>query len=247
MDQNKLFLQLGLSEKEQKVYRVLLQLGASPIRVIAAATKINRGTVFECLKSLKTRGLVTYYHQETHQHFIAEPPEKLTDLVDDQVRSLKALRQDVLAALPDLRALTAVSDQPPLVRQYEGAKGVRTILLDVLTTVEEQFDKEYLVYSSADIKKYLYEGFPEFSDERIRRKIRVKVLSIGSGGELRGLDERKWLSRERSSPTYVILYGNRTAMISVNAARQPVGVVIEDQGITQTQRIIFTSLWNLLP
>ncbi|MBI4414697.1 MAG: TrmB family transcriptional regulator [Candidatus Kerfeldbacteria bacterium] len=245
--QNHILSDLGLSEKEQKVYRSLLGLGAAPVRTIAAATKINRGTVFECLKTLKERGLVTYYHQETHQHFVAEPPEKLTDLVDDRLRNLKQLREDVLAAIPDLRALVGPTDRPPLVRSYEGAKGMRTILLDVLTTVEEQFEKEYLVYSSADIKAYLYDAFPAFSDERISKKIRVKVLSIGSGGELRGLDERKWLSRERHSPTYVILYGNRMALISVNAARQPVGVVIEDQGITQTQRIIFTSLWNALP
>ncbi len=238
---------IGLSDKETAVYLALLRLGASPVRSIATATKINRGTVFACLKTLRERGLVTYYHQATHQHFVAEPPEKLAEVVDASVRDLKTARQRLVEALPDLRSLIAHPDTPPLVRNYEGTTGMRTILSDVLAVMDDQFEKEYLVYSSADIKKYLYQSFPEFSDERIRRKIRVKVLSIGSGGELRGLDERKWLSQKSSSPTYVILYGDRMALISVTTERQPVGVVIEDAGITQTQRIIFTSLWRLLP
>lgn len=238
---------IGLAEKEVRVYLALLKLGAAPVRAVAEASGINRGTAFECLKALRDRGLVTYYHKATHQHFVAEPPEKLLDVLDDSVRAQQRLRQEAQTLLPDLQAMSGTGAAKPVVRFYEGNRGMKSILQDVLATMRGASEKEYLVYSASDIKRYLYESFSEFSDERIALGIRVRVISIGGGGELRGLDERRWLHQAEGAPTYIIIYDDKTALISVNAAKQPIGVVMEDRGIAETQRTVFQALWNALP
>jgi len=70
--------------------------------------------------------------------------------------------------------------------------------------------------------------------------------SSARGGELAGLDERKWMAREHSAPTYILIYNGKVAMISLSATGEPVGVVIEDEALYTTQAMIFNKLWETL-
>ena len=72
------------------------------------------------------------------------------------------------------------------------------------------------------------------------------MISIGRGGELVGLDERKWLSEEESSPTYILIYSGKVAMISLDATGSPVGVIVGNEGLYQTQKMVFEKLWRVL-
>ncbi|HLC89682.1 MAG TPA: TrmB family transcriptional regulator, partial [Patescibacteria group bacterium] len=104
----------------------------------------------------------------------------------------------------------------------------------------------YYVYSSATVKKYLYQVYPNFSKDRVAGSIKVKVISIGPGGQTVGLDERKWLSQEAGAPTYTLIYGGKIAMIAVNSDNRPIGILIEDKNIFQTQKMIFEFTWSKL-
>jgi hypothetical protein len=92
----------------------------------------------------------------------------------------------------------------------------------------------------------LYKNFKNFSEERIKKGIRVKVIALGSGGNLRGLDERKWLKEEQENPTYIIIYDNKTAYISLNNRGKTFGVVIESDGVAGMQKLIFKNLFKTL-
>ncbi len=43
-----------------------------------------------------------------------------------------------------------------------------------------------------------------------------------------------------------MMYGGKTAYISLDAKEEPVGVVIENEGVYQTQKLIFDQLWQTL-
>ena len=64
----KIFEQLGFSDNEEKVYLHLLKNGSGSIRQIAGDTGINRGTVYEALKELSDRGLVSHSQKKQRQH-----------------------------------------------------------------------------------------------------------------------------------------------------------------------------------
>ena len=96
------------------------------------------------------------------------------------------------------------------------------------------------------MRQYLYEDFPTFSDVRVAKGISVKVIALGEGGELRGLDERKWLQDTSKTPTYIIIYPGKTAYVSLDAKGEPVGAVIENDGVYETQRLIFDQVWQSL-
>lgn len=238
---------LGLPEKASKLYLALLPLGPQPVRKIATAANLNRGTTYDILKILIQAGLVSYYHQNKHQYFIAENPRRLLTIIAERQHSLMDLTKEVQQLLPMLTGLKEQNRQP-MVRSFEGTAGVKQILEDVLSTVGRQKNKLYYVYASPTIGQHLYQAWPEFIATRIKKKINVQVISLGSGGNLYGLDERRWISTNNSPiPTYTIIYDSKMAMISLDSAGSLVGLIIQHQGLVKTQETVFQTLWQILP
>ncbi|PIR97023.1 MAG: transcriptional regulator [Candidatus Doudnabacteria bacterium CG10_big_fil_rev_8_21_14_0_10_41_10] len=242
--------QFGLDEKQISVYLSLISLGPSPVRAISLKSNVNRGTTYDILKALIKDGLVSYYQQygkeSKKQYFVAEPPEKIVSAIEKRITDLGALKDSVKAKLPELESLYEKSGAKPVSKYYEGSLGLRIILQDVISTMGEQTEKDYFVYSSADIRNYLYKAYPNYTRDRIKNKISVKVIAFGRGGEEQGLDERRWISKEHGAPTYILIYGNKVAMISVAANKDPVGVIIEDRALYETQKMIFEFTWEKL-
>lgn len=238
--------QLGFTEKEVSVYLALLNQGPSSVRSIASEAKVNRGTTYDILKSLIKKGLVSYYHQDTHQYFLAEDPERLNNLVNDKIDALAHSKKDLEHLMPEFKTLYNKPEAKPVVKYYEGPKGIKVILEDVLNVVAEAEEKQYYVYSASDVRKHLYKDFPNFAKERIKLKIRCQVMAVGSGGELWGMDERKWISKDAGSPTYIIIYQGRMAMISLNKQGQTMGIIISDEGIWKTNKMIFEHIWQTI-
>lgn len=238
--------QLGFSDKDTAVYLACLRLGPSPVRKIAQAAGINRGTTYDILRELIARGLVSYYHQQKKQYFIAEDPGKLQEVVRHKVEELEATRLALAEVVPRLRSMHDTAGGKPVARFSEGHAGVKGILADVIAACQAAGVKEYAVYSSAVIREHLYKLYQNFTKDRIKAGIQVKVIALGPGGETRGLDERKWLKTEAPAPTYQIIYPGKLALITVDGGGVPMGVTIEDPNLSQTQRVLFDALWEKL-
>lgn len=242
----------GLSEKEVAVYLSLIELGSSSVRTISNKAKVNRGTTYDILKSLISMGVVSYYNKESKQYFIAERPETLLTVIDKKQENLKEVRGDIEESLPLFKTLFENQGGKPSVKLYEGLIGIRHILEDVLKSMDLVKDKTYYVYSSATVRKNVHMAMKDFSKKRVRRRIKVKTISLGEGGGLVGFDERKWMElpntkgQEILRPTYEIIYNKKVAHISLDNADNPVGVVIENDEIYETQKLIFESNWKNL-
>lgn len=249
----------GLNEKETSVYLALIALGPSPVRLVSAKSGVNRGTTYDILKALIALGLVSYYNKQSHQYFAPESPEKLVSALEEKQQNIESLKTEVKRELPNLKLLFEKKGGKPAVKLYEGLKGLKSILEDVLETVGREKNKAYYVYSSASLRKDVYKAMPKFSDTRKQKKISVKTIALGEGGQLVGMDERKWLFSEnradQANPTgrkndlratYEIIYVGKVAHISLDDASNPVGVVIQNQAIFETQKVIFESLWEKL-
>lgn len=236
----------GFTDKEILVYLTLLKLGSATIRGLSATTNINRTTIHAMLRTLGDHGLVSFVDKEKRRYFAAEPPDHLLGALKIKQNDLEQTRADIEKILPELKSLYEKSEFKPKVKYFEGDSGVRTILQDVLDATAATERKRYYVYSSSTIRDTLLRVFPEYNDERIRRNIRVQTISIGPGGMLHGLDERKWLSQAESSPTYTLIYAGKVALVSLDKSGESLGVVVEDQNTYKTQTMIFKHLWEKL-
>jgi sugar-specific transcriptional regulator TrmB len=242
MEIDQLLKQFGLSDKEIKVYLALLESGSASVRKLADKTNVNRGTVYDVLKDLKELGLAAYYHKSTKQFFTAEDPSRLVDVLDNKVQNLENIRTEISAVIPQLKSLQAKAGDKPVVKYYEGSSGIKTILNDVL----ENAGKAYCVFSSSTIRPFIYKALPTFTKQRIKKQISVQSIAIGHSGSKDGLAEVRSLSAKEGSPTYILIYNGKVAMISVNSKNQPLGLIIEDAAIHQTQKQLFDFIWQSL-
>lgn len=236
---------IGFSDKYSQVYLTLLRLGPSSVRGLAEASGINRGTAYDALKWLEERGLVSFYEKEAKQYFVAEDPERLRDVLERRTLEVNEAERSLASFIPELKSLYHKGGERPVARYFERDE-LHLILEDVLSTCESRGDLLYRIYSTAGVREFLYDQFPTFSDVRVAKGIRVKAIAVGDGGELRGLDERKWLKMPLSKPTYMIIYPGKTASISLDAKEEPMGVVIENEGVCEMQRTVFEEVWKHL-
>src|SRR3989344_943757 len=238
--------QLGFSEKEITVYLSLLKGGPSSVRTLAQISGINRGTTYDILKSLKENGLVSFYHKDTKQFFVAEDPSALHKNLEHRIDNLEEVRGQLNHIIPELKSLFNEAGDKPVVKYYEGYSGIKIVLSDVLETTEISKEKLYYVFSSDAIRDYLYKAFPNFTKERIRKKIKVRAIGIGHKGTIAQLAEKKSLNAKKSSPTYILIYPGKVAMISINSLKQPLALIIEDEALFVTQQQVFDFIWNSL-
>ena len=243
-----LLLKLGLEQKAAEIYLTVLKSGPSSLRKIAERSGINRGTVYNILKDLLARGLVEQFDKEKKQHFVASDPEKLLEELKRQEVELAQSKQAVTNLLPELKSLYNDAGNKPKVQYFEGPKGVKNILQDLLGTLKALPEQQrlYQVYSSDEVKSFLYECYPEFTEERIKNEIKVEVISLSPGGQLCGLDQRKWLEGAQDAcPTYILLYAGKVALIT-KAQTEVMTVLIDSPEIARTQQVIFSALWKKL-
>ncbi len=239
--------QLGLSSREIDIYLALLKSGSASIRDIAAQSGINRGSTYETLKELANKGIVSYFPKGKRRIFSAEPPEKLLDIAEEKRQLLESGIEEMKHRLiPQLNHLKPDFNTGN-VRFYEGDSGIEIVLRDILNTVAQQEEKIYSVFSSKLIRQHLYRPFPNYTQQRIRRNINVRVIAIGDGGEDADLSERKWIdAKGRIDASYIAIYPPKVAMISLASRDYPVAVVMESREIAAAQQIIFDTLWSTL-
>jgi len=235
---------IGLSDKEIKIYLGLLEYGGISVRSLAELTGLNRGTTYDVLKRLRELGLASYYEQDTKQKFVAEDAEKLIKLASDREAEIKAAKDKISALIPELRSLEDKSGSRPTMKVYEGRRGIRTILEDLLSSFDG--GGEYYVYSARKGSEDIKEAFPDFTEKRIVKKIGVKAISLAEGGKTHGLDERRWLGCNDESATFILIYRDRCAFISRDSKSDPIGAIIENKMIYETQKKIFLALWKFL-
>lgn len=239
---------LGFNPKETQVYQFLLKSGQASIRQVAAGTDINRGTVYEALKKLSARGLVSRSRHRNQEHFQVQDPKMLEVLVAEETRRAEELKNQLDQQLPEMLAMYAADANRPTAKIYEGNSGIRFVMEDLLAAMGKMKERErlYRVYSAANIRNHLYAHFKTFNAERVKLGIRVKAIALGEGGELYGLDERRWLTTNQGAPAYIIIYGYKLAVISLSGAGLPIAVLLEDRGVAETQKLIFDALWGKL-
>lgn len=248
MTVQKLLLEMGFSAAEAETYWALLNLETVSIRKVAAQSGINRGTTYEAIKKLISAGLVNARKSGEREYFSAESPEKIYDLIRDRRKDLWQVQQQAQKLVPELLAKKARPQGRPLVRYFEGDEGVVAVLRDVLQTCGRMEKPEYYVYSSRPLRQYLYRKFPQFTERRTKEGISVKVIAVGEGGDPAAISERKWLPEAGGSEisSYMIIYGDKVANISISSDYTPYAVVVEDAGSAAMQRLLFGRLWDAL-
>ena len=243
------FRDIDLEPRDKLVYETLYRLDRSSLRVIAKTTNLNRGTVYEIIKKLLKIGLVTFTQTGARRYYTAAPPDALVSFLRDrreQLRHTEAAAVDYAAQLASRRDIPGTDGY--FASFYEGDEGVAAILRDVLQSTQGLDRKEYYAISSRHLSTFLYNNFKSFSRQRAQSDIFVRVISDAPPREKLVLAERRQLPASGETLNgYTLIYGDKTALLSIDDANVLSAIVITDPGVANMQRLIFDQLWQSLP
>lgn len=232
------FKNLGLTEKEAKVYLSCIEKGSAPVSHIAEGAGINRVTTYTILEKLIQKGLVSHFTKNKVKYFASTDPEIVVEEYEKRAVDLKK-------ALPNLKRLTGQTSHPKI-RYFEGLDGIKTIYADTLTS-----KTEILNYSnSEEIRNNWPEYDKEYVEKRARKKIFLKGISPEDSAGIRVHAEDQKYNREiRLVPkeefdftNEINIYDDKVAIISFKD--ELIGMIIESPEIANSQRAIFHMCWQ---
>lgn len=236
-------IQLGLSEKEAKVYAAALEIGASTADELAKHTKINRSTTYVQLQELMHFGLMSTFKKGKKTYFAPESPHNLGRIIERKHRELDQQEHLLESFVPELLSLYNTAGVRPIVRSFEGKEGLITMRNEVCNTSEKNI---YIMISYGHLQTLLNEKeLARFTEQRIKKGIRSRVLYAKEGVDLE-LDELQELKRidAKKFPfeSDIYIYGNNVALTSYNGA--VTGIIIESASISRTLRSMFVMVWE---
>jgi sugar-specific transcriptional regulator TrmB len=231
---------LGLNNKEARVYTNLLQSGESTAYRIAELTGIKRPTVYVILEELRLKGLVLKIPYVKKQIFSAKSPYELFAESEEKLERARSI-------MPQLLALTK-SESKPKTFLFEGVEGYREA---INMGVEEMEDKEILGFYSktseatAKVLEAMEENF-----ER-RRKLNIKTKGVVPNHEsMNGIENRysNWEIKKipmemYSTESAIEMTENYVKIFSKNLNT----VVIKDKEISEMFIQIFNIVWANQP
>jgi len=234
---------IGLNEKQAKIYLACLELGPSSVGEIAKKAGIKRTSAYTIIESLLEQGLISKFQDKKGGKFIAEKPEKLIEKLKQQQKTLESV-------LPQLQAITNQGGIKPEVRFYQGKQGIISVYQDTLSCNQNQ---EILSLGSAeDIYNLLPDYIPEYLKKRIKNKIKMRAIVQDSlKARQHAKHDKQELRQTKLVPAHIFnltieknIYADKTALMSFR--NFPMGIIMKSPQIAKSEKAIFELLWNLL-
>jgi sugar-specific transcriptional regulator TrmB len=232
--------QVGLNDKEAKIYLLLLEYDSVLASTISRKSGIKRTTVYMVLESLKKKGYVTVFEKSKTLYFKALDPDLILEDFDAKYRQIKQ-------TIPELKKLSKIFKARPNVQYFEGPTGLIRMMDDTLTAS----NNELLVWSSVDLawSGPIADYFPEYINRRIEKGIWVKGIFIETdiSKQYKDLQEENlreicYLPGDKFPfENEINIYDNKLNIISF---KDEIGVIIENEEIANTQKTIFNLAWE---
>ncbi len=229
---------LGLTDKESKVYLACLELGSAPVSNISKNAKINRVTTYDILEKLIHKGFINYLTKNKIKYFSAVKPDSIYKIT-------KQKTDDLRKALPELKRMHGETPHPRI-RYFEGLNGIKAIYEDSLTSKSNILN----FANSEEIRTHWPEYDKEYVEKRAAKKIYLKgIAPLDKAGLKVHSENKKYYRNIKLIPrnkygfsNEINIYDNKVSIISFNEGL--IGMIIESKEIADTQRVIFKMVWE---
>ena len=236
-------LSMGFSEKEANVYLALLELGKGAVSNIARKAGLNRTTGYHILDSLAGKGLVSISGKEPLQEYVAESPERITELLKAKFEEYEKYLNQAKQTVPQLKSFHNVSDRPK-VRFYEGKQGLIDVYEDTLNSREP-----ILAYANIEAMDKALPGYFEgYYKRRTKKGIKIRAIFPENPQSIFRTSRNKAEARESVlvpedryyfSPE-INIYNNKVMVASL---KERLGIIIESTEIADAMKKIFELAW----
>lgn len=240
-----LFQNLGLNEKETRVWLKLLELGAQPVSVIAKHADLARSSMYAIMEKLKRTNLVEEFDRSGIRYVKCIRPREIAGILKTHERTIEQTLLELEHALPQLEKLENKLSITPTVRFYEGKKAVMKMYEAVI-----QENGFFAYFNPAVVSAVMPEYYFRLAEMLEKRNGEAKELLI-AGEKAQQYKKRfeselhkiKFLPYGAEFFSDTIICKNKIFMISYGD-KQMSGTEITNPALAQTQRAVFEELWK---
>jgi len=240
MEFNKL-KDVGLNEKEIKIYVKLLDLNEATVSKIAKETNINRSLLYFILFGLEKKGFVSYFIKNNIKYYRPVEPEKILNLIEEKKKSFELI-------LPELIDRVKLNKTRPVIEILEGKEGIKTILNEIL-----RLKQDWFAFNVPGMgPKILGDWVHSYEKERQKLGIKLKVLMVESeqglerGREFSKMKNTrvKYLGKNYESPSSNYIYSDRLVIIFWYP-EFPFAIRIIDSNLVKSYKKYFNEMWKI--
>lgn len=237
MNLEKELQEIGLPEKEAKVYIAMLELGRATAQDIAKKSEVNRATTYFVMESLMKKGLASAIDEGSRQYFLPEDPSQLEAIFERQRIEFEARRERVAGLVAELSERNATKTKKPVVKYYLGKEGILRMAKHGFKYAKGE--SLYTVFSKEELDKYITK-----EESRKARELRVKhhiearglcnalEVPVAESGDVIIAIPKK----VHNFPGDITVYEDTIQLISYE---DMVGIVIENKNIATTLRSLY--------
>ncbi len=240
--------ELGLTDKEAKVYIALLEHGQATAQEIAARSGVNRATTYVMLDSLLKRGLVSTVEKDKRTLFLIEEPFSLLKGLEEEKDELESRIAKARKLIPELQLVYNLSRDRSKVRLLEGRESLRIIRKDIVRSKSKEV---CMIVNAGHAMREGQEDEESFAADLERRGIRRRILEASSGSVTTPSGvaasksiERITVSQDSLPITSEIILYNENKVVLMPYSGGFLAVVIENQDIYNTMKTLFEAAWN---
>ena len=240
---------IGLDQKDIKIYLMTLELGSSPASSVARRVGIPRNTTRFILDGLVKQGLVNKSKRANTQYYTPEEPKNLIKILE--MRRNKA-NSEIDAQIDDLNSVMAELDSKfrpestkPKVTFYEGDDGLIKVYEDTLKAKDNLFS-----FASFDsLHGVLPDYFKTYYKRRVKNKIFMRSIHPATKKAFEKTSSDKSEMRESllipvdkyDFKPEIQIYNNK---LSITSLTEKLGIIIESQEIHDAMKVIFELAWK---
>ncbi len=238
---------LGLSEKEARIYLALLQLGPATPYKMSKRAHLKRPTAYVIAEELLEKGFVIQAPGEKHT-YIARPPEVIFDEFEKKIGESRK-------HLPELRSLRGGIAEKPSVLYFEGVEGIRQALFHRIQELGNTeilgfyADPEYASVALLPVTK-------EFNEYLAPHNIKVRGF-VTDTKELKEMGFDKFFNLQDPAAAAINAKIVGKDIYSSNASFEfypkfikiiffdtAIAIIIESETVAKALRQIFEMLWS---
>ena len=233
----------GLSDRQLKVYKVLLKLGRGTVAEVMREARMNRTTGYSVLDSLVGKGLVSISGKEPKQEYVAESPDHLLEFLNREAEEVRERVKEVKDLIPELKSIHNVAGRPK-VMFYEGEEGLERVYEDSLTAHEP-----IRAYANInDLRDKLPSYFQTYFKRRAEKGIAIRGIVPADAAAIEHSTRDKQELREMAlvpedkyyfSPE-INIYDDK---IMIASWKENLGIIIQSKEIADAMKTGFELAW----
>lgn len=230
---------IGVPKNEAVVYLALVKRGKSTASEIAAYTGMHRPNIYDILKRLGNKGLISSFNLDNKMHHKALGVEGIKDFLEEKITYTNKIAEE----LERYKAKESECE----ISVFSGKKAMRVLENDILETLKEQGGESWVM--GVDDSKYM--DLDEitlrwFFNQMEKYGFREKVI-VGEGESyfpgLRSVTDYATLPMKYfDSATSHLIYGDR---VSIFIMSEPYYLImIKSKTVADVYRKQFKLLWK---